>query len=78
MHTCWILFFDTYAYSILQMVLFNVAFFGTGNFASIASFEISSVYRFITIFSVRTGISVFIIFVNKIVVYILFNIFITY
>ncbi|CAJ1782143.1 unnamed protein product [Sphenostylis stenocarpa] len=37
--------------SLLEMVLFNVAFFGTGNFASIASFEISSVYRFITIFS---------------------------
>ncbi|KAH9290776.1 hypothetical protein KI387_034893 [Taxus chinensis] len=38
-------------HTFTNLILINVAFFGTGNVASIASFEISSVYRFITIFN---------------------------
>ncbi|EFC43696.1 predicted protein, partial [Naegleria gruberi] len=37
--------------AIFFIFLFNVGFFGTGNLATIASFELSSVYRFISVFS---------------------------
>ncbi|KAG2921271.1 hypothetical protein PC115_g9579 [Phytophthora cactorum] len=33
------------------LLLVNIAFFGTGNVASMSSFEISSTYRFVTVFA---------------------------
>jgi len=38
-------------HTMVFLVLINAAFFGTGNIASVASFEISSVYRFTTRFN---------------------------
>ena len=38
-------------HAAIFLVLINAAFFGTGNIASVASFEISSVYRFTTRFN---------------------------
>jgi phosphatidylinositol glycan class N len=38
-------------HAVVFPVLINAAFFGTGNIASVASFEISSVYRFTTRFN---------------------------
>ena len=38
-------------HAVVFLTLINAAFFGTGNIASVASFEISSVYRFTTKFN---------------------------
>ena len=43
--------YSEFSTGLFFIFLFNVAFFGTGNLATIATFELSSVYRFISIFS---------------------------
>lgn len=37
--------------ALVFLLLIHIAFFGTGNVASMSSFEISSTYRFVTVFS---------------------------
>jgi phosphatidylinositol glycan class N len=50
-----------FATAMFYIFLFNVGFFGTGNLATIASFELGSVYRFVTVFApfVMTGLLLF-------------------
>jgi phosphatidylinositol glycan class N len=47
-----------FATALLFIFFINMGFFGTGNLATIASFELKSVYRFVTVFSpfLMTGI----------------------
>ncbi|OMJ24019.1 GPI ethanolamine phosphate transferase 1 [Smittium culicis] len=43
--------YDNLRTAIIFLMLINLAFFGTGNIASLASFQLESVYRLITVFN---------------------------